>query len=283
MKIAEVCLALLVCVGVSGCGASLQELSSHHVWERAVCEARDPDERAAVRAGIEEDQQLAIAIQAVPEARIAEVSGQADNPLADLVLVRQRTVLTAVPLRSTKVRVALTTAGRRREPRELEMSEVLARTGETIPGPRTVHGTRSTMSGGEFLLRLGLGVMTVGLSELFIRSSGVGARDEAHTYVVHPSESEIRAAAPAASAVVTAASASEVDSFLLFERPADRTRRSIVVHVRYTGVDQHHRDCALEEDLVLSLADELAIEDAIAQRFGHREHTLAQLRAMARE
>lgn len=273
--------ALLVC-SLGGCGASLEELSRHHVWERALCEAERPEERESVRAGIERDQQLAIAIQAVPEDAIRGAAGTEESPLADLVLVRQRTVATPVPLADSHVGVELVIRGRRRAARPLTMDELLARTGESIPGSRTVTGRR--MGGGEFLLRLGLGIMTVGLSEVFIRSSGGGGSgSETYTYVDHPSESQIRAAAPEASAIATAARDRDDDRFLVFDLPADRTDRALAFHVVYEGRDEHHAPCVLEEDLVVRLADDLPLEDAIEQRFGARELTLTDLRAMARE
>ena len=247
-----------------------------------MCEAELPEERELVRAGIERDQQLAIAVQAVPEERIREVAGAEVNPIADLVLVRQRLVLTPVPLEETHVSVSLVTNGRAHGGRVLDMSDVLVRTGESIPAPRTVTGTRSRMSGGEFLLRLGLGIVTVGLSEIFIRSSGVGSSgSEAYSYVERPSESEIRAAAPEASAITTAARGSEIDRFLVFDRPAESRGRALAVHVTYEGSDERYARCTLEEHLVVPLEDDVAIEEAIARRFGARELTLADLRAMA--
>lgn len=304
-----ICVALAALTS-AGCGASMSELREHHVWERAICEA-SPEERDLVRAGIEEDQQLTLAVQAVPPSAIEALApdpdperdpdpdngpgpgtraepgpgagGAADrNPLADVAIVRVRRRANAVPLESWEVTPRLIADRRSVPQREITFEDLLRRTGETVPPTRRIHhhGGSSSVGPLEFFGRLIAGVMTAGLSELLIRASP-SRSSHGYTEEVGPSPSEIAAAAPHASALSVAwADLADGGRVYAWRRPEDDAARAIDLEVTYRGADVHRRPCELTEHVVIELEPGLPIEEAIGRRFGHREHTLAELRAM---
>ncbi|MGE0787772.1 MAG: hypothetical protein AB7S26_19005 [Sandaracinaceae bacterium] len=277
----KVLIASIPLVVMTGCGASMRELSEHHVWERAICEAT-PEEQPAVQRGIEEDEQLAVAVQAVPRDVVAELAPS--DPLPDRVIARVHRSANEVPLESSTLSAHLLVEGRPTSHEELTWDELLVRTGEIAPGARTVHHAGSGGGGSvgpfEFLGRLVLGAVTLGISELLISSARRGSGP--YTEVVTPSDSELARAAPQAFALREASTElREGGDVYVWERPPLGTPRALELTVRYEGRGQRYETCAIEERLVIELDAGLPLEDAIERRFGHREHTLAELRRMA--
>lgn len=283
----------LLALALTGCGASMTELREHHVWERALCEAT-PEEAPAVRAGIEADEQLAVAIQAVPPASIIGVRQpegappRTTNPFDDLVLARVHRSANDIPVDESSMRIRLLVDGQAGAREELDFEEVVRRTGESLPRDRVVHHPGGGGGGGssigplEFLGRLFVGVITLGMSELLIRSASSRA-GSGYTTTERPSPSEIAAAAPFASALSVAyEELARGGDVYVWRRPA-AGERAIEITLTHRARCQRARERAtLTERLVIPLAREGGLEDAIAARFGDREHTLAELRVMAR-
>lgn len=279
--------ALLVLT--TGCGASMNELRANHVWDRALCET-ELEDAPAVREGIEADEQLAVAVQAVPPEVITALGPSTDgapnehNPLDDVVIARVRRAATEIPIESSEMRVRLLVDGHARPRQELDFEDLLRRTEESVPSTRVVRHRRGGGGGSvgplEFFGRLLAGVVTLGLSELLIRSATSGG---SYTTTEEPSPSQIAAAAPYASALSVAyEELSRGGDIHVWGRPPEGSTRALEVLLVHEARCQRWGERAtLTERLEIPLESDVPLEQAIERRFGHREHTLAELRVMA--
>lgn len=206
-------LAAVMLAGL-GCRPPLRRLTEQRQYDQALCAAahasRDPErDLAYVSRRIDADARPRLHLHAVPRAELVRALGDAGSRLADeAVLVRAVIAIDGVQVDDFGVRVGLVGPQGPVLAEPANVTQLAARTGETIPTTAVEHhaGGRELVPD-RFLERpwMGMAAGAFEASTLFVLPittiTGHSRMRSPRTIRTPPTEAEVLAAAPAASAV----------------------------------------------------------------------------------